>query len=210
VNKTPPSSEWNGVIDYHIEGETDAWAHRVEEDWRKMRPSDWEIQQTLDEDDSSTFKTVKDVVGKGISGKKPTAPGMENIPPAPVTYLPTALPRTPTFPKKRPRSTSHYTGGDCSPSKRRDLGISKSTAAKVLPDERSPLFGDATNSCARNLENHTDRCGVPIAKPKTTGMGRVRKGGSKKRMKMEIMIPIKSGHSTRRELGTDVQVDVFN
>ena len=66
VNKTPPSSEWNGVIDYHIEGETDAWAHRVEEDWRKMRPSDWEIQQTLDEDDNSTFKTVKDVVGKGI------------------------------------------------------------------------------------------------------------------------------------------------
>ncbi|KAF8274115.1 DHS-like NAD/FAD-binding domain-containing protein [Lactarius quietus] len=62
VNKTPPSSEWNGVIDYHIEGETDAWAHRVEEDWRKMRPSDWEVQQTLDEDDSSTFKTVKDVV----------------------------------------------------------------------------------------------------------------------------------------------------
>ena len=66
VNKTPPSSEWNGVIDYHIEGETDAWAHRVEEDWRKMRPSDWEVQQTLDDDDGSTFKTVKDVVGKGI------------------------------------------------------------------------------------------------------------------------------------------------
>jgi NAD-dependent histone deacetylase SIR2 len=66
VNKTPPGSEWNGVIDYHIEGETDAWAHRVEEDWRKMRPSDWEVQQTLDEDDSSAFKTMKDVVGKGI------------------------------------------------------------------------------------------------------------------------------------------------
>jgi NAD-dependent histone deacetylase SIR2 len=66
VNKTPPSSEWNGVIDYHIDGETDAWAHRVEEDWRKMRPSDWEVQQTLDEDDGIAFKTVKDVVGKGI------------------------------------------------------------------------------------------------------------------------------------------------
>ena len=66
VNKTPPGSEWNGVIDYHIEGETDAWAHRVEEDWRKMRPSDWEVQQTLDEDDNSAFKAVKDVVGKGI------------------------------------------------------------------------------------------------------------------------------------------------
>jgi len=82
--------------------------------------------------------------------------------------------------------------------------------AKVLPDERSPLFGDATNNCARSLENEVDKGEVPVAKPKTTSMGRVKKGGSKKRMKMEIMIPIKSGHPTRRELETDVQVDVFN
>jgi len=57
----------------------------VEEDWRKMRPSDWEVQQTLDEDDSSTFKTVKDVVGIGIrkwqeaycawNGEYPPSPG---------------------------------------------------------------------------------------------------------------------------------------
>ena len=65
VNKTPPGSEWNGIIDYHIEGETDAWAHKVEEDWRRTRPSDWEVQQTLD-DDSNAFKAMKDVVGKGI------------------------------------------------------------------------------------------------------------------------------------------------
>ncbi|KAI0308185.1 DHS-like NAD/FAD-binding domain-containing protein [Multifurca ochricompacta] len=67
VNKTPPGSDWNGIIDYHIEGETDVWAYKVEEDWRKMRPSDWEVQQTLDEkDDGSAFKAMKDVVGKGI------------------------------------------------------------------------------------------------------------------------------------------------
>jgi NAD+-dependent protein deacetylase SIR2 len=66
VNKTPPGSEWNGVIDYHVEGETDDWAHKVEEDWRMVRPSDWEVQQTLDNDDNSAFKAVKDVVGKGI------------------------------------------------------------------------------------------------------------------------------------------------
>ncbi|KAH9954406.1 DHS-like NAD/FAD-binding domain-containing protein [Russula dissimulans] len=65
VNKTPPGSEWNGVIDYHIEGETDLWAHKVEEDWRRARPSDWEIQQTLDGDDNA-FQAMKDVVGKGI------------------------------------------------------------------------------------------------------------------------------------------------
>lgn len=66
VNKTPPGSEWNGIIDYHVEGETDAWTHKVEEDWRRLRPSDWEVQQTLDDDDNSTFKAMKDVVGKGI------------------------------------------------------------------------------------------------------------------------------------------------
>jgi NAD+-dependent protein deacetylase SIR2 len=66
VNKTPPGSEWNGIIDYHVEGDTDDWAHKVEEDWRRVRPSDWEVQQTLDNDDNSAFKAVKDVVGKGI------------------------------------------------------------------------------------------------------------------------------------------------
>ena len=138
-------------------------------------------------------------------GKKPTAPGMENIPPALVADLPTT-PKAPAFPKKRPRSTSHYTGGDCSPSKRRDLGTYKSV--KVLPDERSPLFGDATNSCPKHLENEGE---APIiAKLKTTGQGRVKKGGSKKRMKMEVMIPIKNRRLIQPELGTDVQVDVFN
>ena len=66
VNKTPPGSEWNDVIDYHIEGETDVWTHKVEEEWRRVRPSDWEVQQTLDNDDNSAFKAMKDVVGKGI------------------------------------------------------------------------------------------------------------------------------------------------
>ena len=66
INKTAPGSEWNGVIDYHIEGETDAWAHNVEEDWRRARPSDWEVQQTLDNDDNGAFKAMKGVVGKGI------------------------------------------------------------------------------------------------------------------------------------------------
>jgi NAD+-dependent protein deacetylase SIR2 len=66
VNKTPPGSEWNGIIDYHVEGETDAWAHKVEEEWRKLRPSDWEVQQTLDDADSGAFKAMKEAVGKGI------------------------------------------------------------------------------------------------------------------------------------------------
>lgn len=63
VNKTAPGGEWSDIIDYHVSGETDAWVSKVEEDWRKMRPADWEIQTTLDGDVSmlSPFKVVKDV-----------------------------------------------------------------------------------------------------------------------------------------------------
>lgn len=58
VNKTPPGSEWEDVIDYHVSGETDCWVEKVLEDWKKMRPSDWEVQQTLDVD--GVFKVVKE------------------------------------------------------------------------------------------------------------------------------------------------------
>jgi NAD-dependent histone deacetylase SIR2 len=48
VNRTPPPAEWAGVFDYWVCGETDEWCSRVEADWRRLRPQDWEIQQTLD------------------------------------------------------------------------------------------------------------------------------------------------------------------
>lgn len=57
VNKTPPGSEWADVIDYHVAGETDRWVEKVIEDWKKMRPSDWEVQQTLD---TGEFKVIKE------------------------------------------------------------------------------------------------------------------------------------------------------
>ena len=47
VNKTAPGSEWDGIIDYHVAGETDRWCEKVIEDWKKARPSDWEVQKTL-------------------------------------------------------------------------------------------------------------------------------------------------------------------
>ncbi|KAG6877868.1 hypothetical protein C0993_002869, partial [Termitomyces sp. T159_Od127] len=73
VNKTPPATEWNDIIDYHVEGDTDSWVEKVIEDWKKMRPADWEAQQTLVSVDgnismSAGFKAVKDVAtpkGKG-------------------------------------------------------------------------------------------------------------------------------------------------
>ena len=48
VNATPPSKEWEGVIDVHVHGETDKWVERVEEEWRRFRPQDWETQTILD------------------------------------------------------------------------------------------------------------------------------------------------------------------
>ncbi|KAJ3932279.1 MAG: DHS-like NAD/FAD-binding domain-containing protein [Lentinula lateritia] len=69
VNKTPPGAEWTDVIDYHVSGETDKWTQRVVEDWKRMFPGDWEVQQTLLS--SGLFKAVKEtrneaeVVAKG-------------------------------------------------------------------------------------------------------------------------------------------------
>ncbi|KAH0590985.1 hypothetical protein H2248_001097 [Termitomyces sp. 'cryptogamus'] len=74
VNKTPPATEWNDIIDYHVEGDTDSWVEKVIEDWKKMRPADWEAQQTLVSVDgnvsmSGGFKTVKDVSTPKRKGK---------------------------------------------------------------------------------------------------------------------------------------------
>ncbi|KAI9512562.1 DHS-like NAD/FAD-binding domain-containing protein [Russula earlei] len=191
VNKTPPGSEWNGVIDYHIEGETDAWAHKVEEDWRKVRPSDWEVQQTLDDDDNNAFKAMKD---------KPTASGTENIPPAPAVEPSTTLPKAPSSPTKRAPSTSHYTGGDCSPSKKQDLGNSKRATAKIPSHERGLLFADATNSCKKDVANRTDDSDLQIMKLETAGTDRVKRGPSKRRKKVDVVIPVVK----QRELKADV------
>jgi hypothetical protein len=62
VNRTPPpQGEWSDIIDYHVEGETDKWVEKVLEDWKKMRPADWEVQKTLDgvDGEGSPFKVVK-------------------------------------------------------------------------------------------------------------------------------------------------------
>lgn len=48
VNATRPGKEWEGVIDVHVQGETDVWAEKVEEVWRRVRPGDWEVQTVLD------------------------------------------------------------------------------------------------------------------------------------------------------------------
>lgn len=67
VNKTPPSSEWADIIDYHVCGDTDSWVDKVIVDWKKMRPADWEIQQTLVSDGDVSMngglKIIKNIPG---------------------------------------------------------------------------------------------------------------------------------------------------
>ena len=62
VNKTPPGSEWDGVIDYHVEGDTDSWTEKVMADWKKHKPTDWEHQSTLVEG-LSPFRISNGVFG---------------------------------------------------------------------------------------------------------------------------------------------------
>lgn len=68
VNATAPAKkEWDGIIDYHVMGQTDQWVDRCEEDWKRVRPGDWEVQTLLD----------RDMVALGTKGKgKATIKGM--------------------------------------------------------------------------------------------------------------------------------------
>ena len=74
VNKTAPGSEWDGIIDYHVAGETDRWCEKVIEDWKKARPSDWEVQKTLvatgESATGGTFHVAKEITNTlGAKGK---------------------------------------------------------------------------------------------------------------------------------------------
>ncbi|KAJ7109998.1 DHS-like NAD/FAD-binding domain-containing protein [Mycena epipterygia] len=141
VNRTPPAAEWAGIIDYHVVGETDAWVEKVIEDWKKMRPSDWEVQQTLVASDgdvsmNGNFKVVASTKPKTNikDTKKKPRKDEENVPPPPtamvlstpdVASLPVRGVFTPPLsPSKRRQTNSHYSV-ESSPSKRRTLPPAK-------------------------------------------------------------------------------------
>ena len=169
VNKTPPASEWSGVIDYHVAGETDAWAIKVIEDWKKVRPQDWEVQMTLHPDptmDQGGFKVVKQPVGKSKGSSSHTAftrdtivlstsqggkskkkdPNSENIPPTTTTASPhvASLAAAPLSPSKRNTNASHYDNVENSPSKRR----SAVQRPSIPKNERGILFSKPKPSAA--------------------------------------------------------------
>ncbi len=170
VNKTPPAAEWSSIINYHIAGETDEWSSRVISDWKRLRPVDWEIQQTLVASDgdvimSSPLKVVKDsgvhvkAKRKGLLrasysastglilcsiGKAMTA---ENRQPSLKEAVPSAMDISrkfpvPSSPGKRRQQAEHYSDLEASPSKRRTRTFKRTPMAD---SERKALFTESTN-----------------------------------------------------------------
>jgi hypothetical protein len=62
------------------------------------------------------------------------------------------------------------------------------------------LFADATNSCTKGVGKGIDESDVPTTKFKASHTGRAKRGPSKKRMKVEVVIPV----ATQHELDVDI------
>ncbi|KAL1951387.1 hypothetical protein VTO73DRAFT_536 [Trametes versicolor] len=179
VNKTAPGSEWDGIIDYHVAGETDRWVEKVIEDWKKARPSDWEVQKTLvaagESSTAGTFHVAKEITNtvsvKGKGAKRKGTLKHENVPVPEddVFDITLPLPSPPPSPGKRPRSRCHYNDVEMSPSKKsREVAAA---AAREPTDfkERGLLFGNATNAKLRKGASQKDALdlGENVAKPQT-------------------------------------------
>lgn len=169
VNRTPPSAEWADIIDYHVCGDTDAWVDKVISDWKKMRPADWEVQQTLVSDGdvsmSGAFKNIKNVSGSKGKGKgwyrakyfvSPTLymssavtshTGRENL--SSILADSTLLHEGKGLvidvthsPGKRGGTASHYNDLESSPSKKRISTLKP----QLDGNERKLLFAESTNN----------------------------------------------------------------
>ncbi|EPQ60379.1 DHS-like NAD/FAD-binding domain-containing protein [Gloeophyllum trabeum ATCC 11539] len=172
VNKTAPGSEWEGIIDYWVQADTDTWSEKTLDEWKKMRPADWEIQKTLVGDADSSFRVVKEVAaGKGKKQK----PGRENIPPANPAVPKHAkaaaksLPSPPSSPSKRQGGACHYSDEESSPSKKRVV-----TTNNTDFEERGLLFGDTTNKEDTRVDDDAFDMGEVIPVKKTRGRPRVK------------------------------------
>ncbi|KAH7886152.1 DHS-like NAD/FAD-binding domain-containing protein [Phlebopus sp. FC_14] len=197
INKTPPGSEWSGVIDYHVSGETDQWVEKVIEDWKKMRPSDWEVQRTLDA--SGEFKVMKEhslvVKGKPKHRRKSL---VENVSPDDYRPLSTSVLKppssAPSSPNKRRQSISHHSDIESSPRKRRELSKISSCFEKLDMTDRRLLFVDTTNSSSRDIttgENTSGKVSRRPAGPHTLRNAASAKKHSRGRSGAEMWVEIK-------------------
>ncbi|KAG1828141.1 DHS-like NAD/FAD-binding domain-containing protein [Suillus variegatus] len=199
---TTPSAKWSDIIDCHVAGETDAWVDKVLEDWKKMRPSDWEIQQTLDHtDESNGFKAVKETTTK-TKGK--AAPkwnmNVENVPPEDPFFSQPASPSkkpvsVPSSPTKRRQSVSHYSDVESSPRKRRDIARIADGMDRLDMSDRCKLFADTTNA-AKNAGGDDLLMGE-LQPPKAKCKPRPR-NVAKSRVEMWVEIPKKPRQDNKR------------
>ncbi|KAF9454074.1 DHS-like NAD/FAD-binding domain-containing protein [Macrolepiota fuliginosa MF-IS2] len=152
VNKTAPGSEWADVIDYHVAGDTDAWVARVLEDWKKNKPADWEVQQTLDGDTSmaSPFKVIKP--NAEATKKKKTA-NKKGVRPQDENRVPGGSIPEPISPSKRRQGACHYNNLESSPSKRQSMTVPKPPKHALPASERKLLFGECTNHTQAESED---------------------------------------------------------
>ena len=166
VNKTAPGSEWTDIIDYHISGETDRWTNKVIEDWKKMRPADWEIQQTLDGDCEIAvgegLKTVKALASSTLAKTGKPGRERENLVPPHAAKESTAKekPIPPLSPSKRCQKSSHYDDLESSPSKRHSTSLHH----RVMPSrERKMLFAETTNKQLPLISDSTEKSKMDIS-----------------------------------------------
>ncbi|EPT01548.1 hypothetical protein FOMPIDRAFT_1161428 [Fomitopsis schrenkii] len=188
VNKTAPGAEWDGIIDYHVVGETDKWVERVLEEWKKLRPADWEVQTKLTAagDTAGAFKVSKEITNvfdavKGKAGAKRAA-GRQNIPPVDdLSWLPPLPPSPPPSPGKRRKADGHY-NEHCSPSKKRDARVEP-----VVFEDRGLLFGRHPDSGRRDATDGFDLGATKLArKPLSKGLT-----AKKPKMKPEVVLDVR-------------------
>ncbi len=140
VNMTAPGSEWDGIIDYHVAGETDRWCEKVIEDWKKARPSDWEVQKTLvatgEAATTGTFHVAKEITNTLAAKAKGVWPFAHDMIGCVLTLCCGNRRKAEAQPQARERAFSgrrdlrHY------PSSSRSATFSRQTSSEPLPLQR--------------------------------------------------------------------------
>ncbi|KAI0361459.1 DHS-like NAD/FAD-binding domain-containing protein [Trametes cingulata] len=208
VNKTAPGSEWDNIIDYHVVGETDRWVEKVIDDWKKARPSDWEVQKTLvatgESTTTGTFHVAKEITNtvglKGKGAKRKNDRKRENVPvPAAedeIFDITLPLPSPPPSPGKRPRSRCHYDDVEMSPSKKSREVATAAAREPIDFKERGLLFGNTTNANMRNGADEGDDfdLGMNVGKPKAKSQ----KGAKSRVPKAQVEVVLESRQMSRK------------
>ncbi|PIL31814.1 hypothetical protein GSI_06518 [Ganoderma sinense ZZ0214-1] len=199
VNKTAPGSEWDGIIDYYVVGETDRWVEKVIEDWKKARPSDWEVQKTLvatgDAATGGSLHVAKEItntmgtkVGKGAKRKPVRHRENAPLPEDEIWDITLPLPEAPPSPSKRPQSRCHYHDVESSPSKKSREGA-RAVREPIHFEERGLLFGNTTNSKVRSTPENDFDLGENIRKSKASKIPKPRIPTSRVEVVLELRPP---------------------